>query len=69
VQDLHEGGVAFEPGIPHRGREAYVVVLIYLGGAQAAGLIAGASKPVVMLSRADSKQQKINSIALGVVSC
>jgi phosphate butyryltransferase len=43
--------------------------LIYLGGAQAAGIIAGAAKPVVMLSRADSKQQKINSIALGVVSC
>lgn len=43
--------------------------LIYLGGAQAAGLIAGAARPVVMLSRADSKQQKINSIALGVVSC
>ena len=43
--------------------------LIYLGGAQAAGLIAGAAKPVVMLSRSDSKQQKINSIALGVVSC
>jgi len=43
--------------------------LIYLGGAQAAGLIAGASRPVVMLSRSDSKQQKINSIALGVVSC
>jgi len=43
--------------------------LIYLGGAQAAGLIAGAAKPVVMLSRSDSKQQKLNSIALGVVSC
>ncbi|MDP2806844.1 MAG: bifunctional enoyl-CoA hydratase/phosphate acetyltransferase, partial [bacterium] len=43
--------------------------LIYLGGAKAAGLIAGASKPVVMLSRSDSKQQKLNSIALGVVSC
>ena len=43
--------------------------LIYLGGAQAAGIIAGAAMPVVMLSRADSKQQKINSIALGVVSC
>lgn len=43
--------------------------LIYLGGAQAAGIIAGAAKPVVMLSRADSKQQKINSIALGVVGC
>ena len=43
--------------------------LIYMGGARAAGLIAGAAKPVVMLSRADSKEQKLNSIALGVVSC
>ncbi len=43
--------------------------LIYLGGAQAAGIIAGAGRPVVMLSRADSKQQKLNSIALGVISC
>ena len=43
--------------------------LIYMGGAKAAGLIAGAAKPVVMLSRSDSKEQKLNSIALGVVSC
>jgi phosphate butyryltransferase len=43
--------------------------LIYLGNARAAGLIAGAAKPVVMLSRSDSKEQKLNSIALGVVSC
>jgi phosphate butyryltransferase len=42
---------------------------IYMGNARAAGLIAGAAKPVVMLSRADSKEQKLNSIALGVVSC
>ncbi len=43
--------------------------LIYMGGAKAAGLIAGAARPVVMLSRSDSKEQKLNSIALGVVSC
>ncbi|HTY07901.1 MAG TPA: phosphate butyryltransferase [Candidatus Edwardsbacteria bacterium] len=43
--------------------------LIYMAGAKAAGLIAGAAKPVVMLSRSDSKDQKLNSIALGVVSC
>ena len=42
---------------------------IYLANARAAGLIAGAAKPVVMLSRADSKEQKLNSIALGVASC
>ena len=42
---------------------------IYMANARAAGLIAGATKPVVMLSRADSKEQKLNSIALGVVSC
>ena len=43
--------------------------LIYLAGGQGGGLIAGAAKPVVMLSRADSKETKLNSIALGVVSC
>ena len=47
----------------------FAKALIYLGGAKAAGLIAGAAKPVVMLSRSDSKEQKLNSIALGVVSC
>ncbi|MBI4725616.1 bifunctional enoyl-CoA hydratase/phosphate acetyltransferase [candidate division TA06 bacterium] len=47
----------------------FAKALIYMAGARAAGIIAGAAKPVVMLSRSDSKQQKINSIALGVVSC
>ena len=47
----------------------FAKALIYMGGAKAAGLIAGAAKPVVMLSRSDTKEQKLNSIALGVVSC
>ncbi|MDI6739415.1 MAG: phosphate butyryltransferase [Candidatus Edwardsbacteria bacterium] len=42
--------------------------LLYMAGAKAAGLIAGAARPVVMLSRSDSREQKLNSIALGVVS-
>ncbi|MCK4420150.1 phosphate butyryltransferase [candidate division WOR-3 bacterium] len=41
--------------------------LIHLGGAQAAGAILGTKKPVVMLSRADQMETKLNSIALGVV--
>jgi len=42
--------------------------LLYLSpGVQAAGIIAGASRPVVMLSRADSAETKLNSIILGVV--
>ncbi|MCK4233800.1 bifunctional enoyl-CoA hydratase/phosphate acetyltransferase [candidate division WOR-3 bacterium] len=43
--------------------------LIYLGKAKAAGIILGAKVPVVMLSRADDTETKLNSIALGVVSC
>ncbi len=42
--------------------------LIYLGNAKAAGIILGAKVPVVMLSRADDTETKLNSIALGVVS-
>lgn len=40
--------------------------LIYLAKAKAAGTIIGTSKPVVMLSRADDKETKMNSIALGL---
>jgi len=40
--------------------------LIYFAKAKAAGVVAGASKPVVLLSRADDAETKLNSIALGV---
>lgn len=43
--------------------------LIYLGGAKAAGIILGARTPVVMLSRADDAETRLNSILLGVASC
>lgn len=43
--------------------------LIYMGDAQAAGIVLGAKAPVVMLSRSDDKETKLNSIALGVLSC
>jgi len=42
--------------------------LIYLAGAKACGIVWGARKPVVMLSRADDVETKLNSIALGVVA-
>ncbi len=42
--------------------------LIYLGGANACGIVAGASKPVLMLSRADDAKTKLYSIALGAVA-
>lgn len=41
--------------------------LIYLADAQAAGTIVGTSKPVVMLSRSDTAETKLRSIALGVL--
>jgi phosphate butyryltransferase len=39
--------------------------LQYLGGAKICGIIVGAKKPVVMLSRADTKDTKLYSLALG----
>ncbi len=42
--------------------------LIYLGAAKACGIVAGAAKPVVMLSRADDAETKLNSIALGAIA-
>ncbi len=41
--------------------------LMYIGNAEAGGLITGAAAPIVMLSRADRAQTKLNSLALGVV--
>lgn len=40
--------------------------LIYFAKAKAAGMVVGAAKPVIMLSRADEPVTKLNSIALGV---
>jgi phosphotransacetylase len=40
--------------------------LLYFGNVQAGGLIIGAKVPVVMLSRSDDKQTRINSIKLGL---
>jgi phosphate butyryltransferase len=41
--------------------------LIYFGKTKAAGLVAGALRPIIMLSRADEPVTKLNSIALGVI--
>ncbi len=41
--------------------------LTYLAGAQSAGIIMGAKVPVVLVSRADSYESKLYSIALGSV--
>lgn len=40
--------------------------LIYFAKTKAAGIVMGASRPVVMLSRADDAEAKLNSISLGV---
>lgn len=41
--------------------------LVFLAGAENAGIIVGAKAPVVLTSRADSDKAKLNSIALGVL--
>jgi len=42
--------------------------LIYYSKTKAAGMVAGALHPIIMLSRADDPQTKLNSIALGVIT-
>jgi len=41
--------------------------LIYYSKTRAAGMVVGALHPIIMLSRADDPQTKLNSIALGVI--
>ena len=41
--------------------------LLYLGGGKSSGLILGAAKPIVMLSRSDTVESRLNSIALSHV--
>jgi phosphate butyryltransferase len=41
--------------------------LWHLAGAKIGGLVLGASKPIILLSRSDDAETKLNSIALGVV--
>ncbi|MBC8428681.1 MAG: phosphate butyryltransferase [FCB group bacterium] len=41
--------------------------LMYMAGAEISGLVMGAAAPIVMLSRSDTPQTKLNSLALGVV--
>ncbi|TZE81330.1 bifunctional enoyl-CoA hydratase/phosphate acetyltransferase [Calorimonas adulescens] len=41
--------------------------LSYFGGAQCAGIVMGARKPIVLVSRADPPEDKFNSIVLGCV--
>ncbi len=41
--------------------------LAYFGGAQCAGIVMGASRPILLVSRADPPEDKFNSILLGSV--
>lgn len=43
--------------------------LMFLANAKGASVIAGATKPIVLTSRADSKESKFYSIALGAIAC
>ena len=45
----------------------FVKSLIYLSGAKVGGLVVGAGAPVVLLSRSDSAQTKLYSMALGAM--
>ncbi len=39
----------------------------FLANAKSAGVIVGAKAPIILTSRADSEESKLNSIALGVL--
>ena len=41
----------------------------YIGGGDSAGLVLGATVPVVLTSRADSLPSRIASVALAVLAC
>lgn len=43
--------------------------MIYMAGARSAGLVLGARRPVVMLSRADTPQTKLDSLVLAMAAC
>ena len=47
----------------------FVKSLIYLADAKIGGLVVGAGAPIVLLSRADSAQTKLYSMALGAIIC
>jgi phosphate acetyltransferase len=42
---------------------------IYIGGGDCAGLVLGATAPIVLTSRADSLQSRVASVALAVLAC
>jgi phosphate butyryltransferase len=41
--------------------------LMYFAQTRGAGMVLGALRPIIMLSRADDPPTKLNSIALGVI--
>ena len=55
VPDIEAGNVLYK-------------ALLDLGGAKGAGIVAGAAKPIVLTSRADSRETKLASIALAALA-
>ena len=49
------------------GGNVFYKTAVFLAGAEAAGLVIGAKVPIVLTSRADAPETKLNSIALSVV--
>jgi phosphate butyryltransferase len=47
----------------------FVKSLIYLAGAKVGGVVVGAGAPIVLLSRSDSPEMKLCSMALGAMIC
>lgn len=41
--------------------------LVYMAGLQSGGIVVGSSSPILLLSRADSAREKLNSLLLGMI--
>ncbi len=46
---------------------AVIKILLQLGNAKVGGLVVGARVPIILLSRSDSAEEKLNSIALSIL--
>jgi len=46
-----------------------IKVLMFLANARVGGVVIGAKVPIILLSRADSPEEKLNSIALSILMC
>ena len=67
IKDPMAGDVDIIVGPTIEANNILYKALNFLANAKSAGIIVGAKAPIVLTSRADSDESKLNSIALGVL--